>query len=294
MDLFHATGLKEHRVSFESTLEEIEKNIIALRNKYEITWNNLNSVRKLWASIQEDVIRIAKKYKYKFKKSLDKCSNEEIKKEIKNIIDIAEYNDEEILLNYIDKLDEYYSQMVLFSKEIENINDYLSKNHIMEDDKEDEYIIDLDEYRLEKQNKYAKLEEVIAYYPASQNLINKVNGYLNPSKVASVPFIEINELLLEANTDSLIREESEDYVSYKIKGNLTLIDIALSVYGDKELWTLLYSYSTNKEIIDSIATKYDVDVNTIVGIKGFLDGIELKFPLNIYAEYENEYSRKVA
>lgn len=288
MDLFHASGLKEHKSSFTSSINMLEKNITTLRENYESTWNELNTVRKSWASIQEDVIKIAKKYKYKFRKSLDKCSNEEIIEEIRNIMKLGE---EDTLLSYISQLEIYYLEMESLAQKLEKYNKILSENHLTEEDKDEEYIIDLDEYRKIKQTK--EQDEVISIYPASKTLINKVNSYFSVSEVKEVPFIEINDLLINDEKVENTFEENEEYVSYKIKGRLTLVDIAESVYGDKNYWYLLYSYKTNKDIIDGIAYKYDVDISTIAEIKGFLDGVELKFPLDIFV-INDVHQNKVA
>ena len=68
MDLFHASGLKAHRNSFETTIENVTNEITTLNRKYLETWEQLNFYRKKWAAIQEDMIVIARKSNYRFHK----------------------------------------------------------------------------------------------------------------------------------------------------------------------------------------------------------------------------------
>ena len=53
MDLFHATGLKNHKASFDATYNAIEFSINQIKNSYNEKWNELNEFRKKWAAIQE-------------------------------------------------------------------------------------------------------------------------------------------------------------------------------------------------------------------------------------------------
>ena len=86
-------------------------------------------------------------------------------------------------------------------------------------------------------------------------------------------------------TESVVEkthQKEEPFLEYEIKGNMTLVDIAESVYGNGAYWRLLYLYSTNKEKIDSIAERFNVDPEVISTIKGFLDGVKLRFPLELF------------
>lgn len=293
MDLYHANGLKQHRTSFENTIKKVKQDIISLEEDYIKAWEELNFYRKKWASIQESLIVIARNNKYKFSKSLDKCSNDEIILEINHLLEKTSNSEKEILKKYITEITDYYKKMEESKLKLENLSDILSKNHFKELDKDEEFVIDLDEYR-QKKKKQSVIDngcEVIAIYPANDDLISKVNNYLHKEEVQNVPFIEINDLLMDnEELNKYEKNTEEDFVKYKINGNLTLKDIASSVYGDQELWVYLYLYKTNKNILDSIAHKFDVPIEVIAGLKGFLDGVELKFPLDIF-DYENTKKR---
>lgn len=295
MDLFHITGLKIHKVSFDATYDSIKRSIDRLKDEYDNTWNALNETRKKWASIQESIIVIVKSHRIKFSKSLDKCSNEEMIQEIKRIIEKLP-QEQEILEKYIKDLNKYYSIMTDYSNKLMKLSEKLNLMSPLEEDKDEELIIDLDAYREAKNRSMLGLEEVIATYTATDKIINSKNQILNTSTVEKVPFIEINNFLV---TDPKIADAKEtdelDYLEYEIKGNLTLIDIAESVYGNKSYWVFLYNYSTNKDIIDEIAEKYEVEPSVIAIIKGFLDGVKLKFPLDLFDTYRvSENVRKVA
>ena len=62
MDLFHATGLKNHKASFDATYNAIEFSVNQIKNSYNEKWNELNEVRKKWAAIQEKIIFIVKSF----------------------------------------------------------------------------------------------------------------------------------------------------------------------------------------------------------------------------------------
>lgn len=295
MDLFHITGLKNHKVSFDATYDSIKRSIDSLKDEYDNTWNALNETRKKWASIQESIIVIVKSHRIKFSKSLDKCSNEEMIQEIKRIIEKLP-EEQEILEKYIKDLNKYYSIMTDYSNKLMKLSEKLNLMSPLEEDKDEELIIDLDAYREAKNRSMLGLEEVIATYTATDKIINSKNQILNTSTVEKVPFIEINNFLVTDPKIAYAKETDElDYLEYEIKGNLTLIDIAESVYGNKSYWVFLYNYSTNKDIIDEIAEKYEVEPSVIAIIKGFLDGVKLKFPLDLFDTYRvSENVRKVA
>ena len=184
MDLFHANGLKAHRNSFETTIENVTNEITTLNRKYLETWEQLNFYRKKWAAIQEDMIVIARNSNHRFHKSLDLCNNDEIIEEIKSLMKFCSRENKYKLLGYLEKISIYYSNMQVYSKKLEEYSNILGLIHFKEEDKDDELIIDLDEYR--KQYESFKEESI-------QEQISELNtgNSLEFDEVSQVPLIKI-------------------------------------------------------------------------------------------------------
>lgn len=84
----------------------------------------------------------------------------------------------------------------------------------------------------------------------------------------------------ETNSSEQIPDET-DFVEFKIENNITLSDIAERVYSSKDYWEALYSYGMNKSRIDRIAAEYNLPYQTICTESGYLNGVELQFPLEL-------------
>ncbi len=280
MDLFHATGLKNHKASFDATYNTIEFNINQIKDRYNKKWNELNDVRKKWAAIQEKIIFIVKSNRLKFSKSLDKCTHEEMIAEIRrlsNLIPEERLNFE----NYAVALDLYYKQLLTLSEELEQLSKKINLMNPQEFDKDEEFIIDLDYYR-KKRYQSKGLMEVISVYPATKEIIESKNQLFKKNGVEEVPLIEVKDLITTNNAMENFHQKDNSFLEYEIKGNMTLIDIAESVYGNGAYWRLLYLYSTNKDTIDSLAAKSNVKSEIIATKRGFLDGVKLRFPLELF------------
>lgn len=280
MDLFHATGLKNHKASFDATYNSIEFSINQIKNSYNEKWNELNEVRKKWAAIQEKIIFIVKSNGLKFSKSLDKCTNEEMIAEIERLATLIPTESLNFKKYAVD-LDIYYNQLLGLADELEQLSKKINLMNPQEVDKDEELVIDLDYYR-KKRNKIGNSMEIISFYPATEDIIKSKNKLFKKNEVEEVPFIEVNDLLATGNTIEKTDQKEEPFLEYEIKGNVTLVDIAESVYGNGAYWRLLYLYSTNKEKIDSIAERFNVEPEVISTIKGFLDGVKLRFPLELF------------
>ena len=284
MDLFHASALKNHKASFETTYNLIEERINEIKANYENKWNELNNTRKKWAAIQENIILIVKSNGLKFSKSLDKCSQEEMIAEIKRLAKLLP-NEEKQFYEYTKLLNNYYQIIINLTNDLETLSKQINLMNAPELDKSEELVIDLDKYRKKDSM------EIISVYPASDEIIKSKNRLFKKNEVEEVPFIEVESLLVNGNVIEDNKKSAEEYIEYEIKGNMTLIDIASSVYGNGAYWRLLYLYSTNKQCIDSIAKRYDTTPEVISTIKGFLDGIKLKFPLELF-ELNDIYNEK--
>lgn len=280
MDLFHATGLKNHKASFDATYNSIEFSVNQIKNSYNEKWNELNEVRKKWAAIQEKIIFIVKSNGLKFSKSLDKCTNEEMIAEIERLATLIPTESLNFKKYAVD-LDIYYNQLLGLADELEQLSKKINLMNPQEVDKDEELVIDLDYYR-KKRNKIGNSMEIISFYPATEDIIKSKNKLFKKNEVEEVPFIEVNDLLAAGNTIEKTDQKEEPFLEYEIKGNVTLVDIAESVYGNGAYWRLLYLYSTNKEKIDSIAERFNVEPEVISTIKGFLDGVKLRFPLELF------------
>ncbi len=280
MDLFHATGLKNHKASFDATYNSIEFSINQIKNSYNEKWNELNEVRKKWAAIQEKIIFIVKSNGLKFSKSLDKCTNEEMIAEIERLATLIPTESLNFKKYAVD-LDLYYNQLLGLADELEQLSKKINLMNPQEVDKDEELVIDLDYYR-KKRNQTSNSMEVISVYPATEDIIKSKNKLFKKNEVEEVPFIEVNNLLVTGSVVEKTDQKEEPFLEYEIKGNMTLVDIAESVYGNEAYWRLLYLYSTNKEKIDSIAERFNVEPEVISTIKGFLDGVKLRFPLELF------------
>lgn len=91
------------------------------------------------------------------------------------------------------------------------------------------------------------------------------------------------------NVDEQTEDDEDSYRTYTIGKSVSLVDISQRVYGEPEYWKDLYNYDTNKEIIDTIADACGVDAEEICTKKGKLNGVKLKFPLELVT-YESEDS----
>lgn len=90
---------------------------------------------------------------------------------------------------------------------------------------------------------------------------------------------------VEEQTD----DEEDSYKTFTLGKSVSLVDISQRVYGEADYWKDLYQYDTNKEIIDTIADACGVDAEEICTKKGKLNGVTLKFPLELVT-YESEDS----
>ena len=89
--------------------------------------------------------------------------------------------------------------------------------------------------------------------------------------------------------DNIDEEEPEEdsYKTFTLGKAVSLVDISQRVYGDSSYWKDLYAYDTNKDIIDNIADDAGVEPEEICTKKGKLNGVTLKFPLELVT-YEGE------
>jgi len=92
------------------------------------------------------------------------------------------------------------------------------------------------------------------------------------------------------NVDEQTEDEEDSYKTFTLGKSVSLVDISQRVYGESDYWKDLYQYDTNKEIIDTIADACGVSAEDICTKKGKLNGVTLKFPLELvtYESEENE------
>lgn len=98
-----------------------------------------------------------------------------------------------------------------------------------------------------------------------------INQYLDSIQTVSD---EILEPTIEEN-------DNEDFLFYEITNNVTLEEIAESVYEDSKLWKELYNYDVNKEILDRIAKSKKKSIKEICTTPGDLNNVKLKFPVEL-------------
>ena len=91
------------------------------------------------------------------------------------------------------------------------------------------------------------------------------------------------ELDIDEEEAVVLSEErpTEEFVEFTIEKDVTLVDIANGVYGPEASWRALYEYSTNRGKIDRVAAQHKLDVEKVCTEPGYLNGIELIFPLEL-------------
>lgn len=104
----------------------------------------------------------------------------------------------------------------------------------------------------------------------------------------------------EEKTEQPITEEDEELsecILFTITEKLTLKEIANNVYGKEKYWKDLYNYGTNKGKLDRKASEYNVPIETIASLPGYLSNVTLKFPTELVTLEEipeEEYRRRAA
>ena len=154
--------------------------------------------------------------------------------------------------------------------------------------------------------------EVVGTRPASETLLASISEYLDNNQKKEPMSAE--DVMLEAiieekdfrhdrknsdiettvkNTNELLSgieaeeqifavpSEEPEYASFKLDNNVNLKIIAEKVYCSPDLWIELYNYGPNKNRIDRVAAEHDVSYEVVCTEKGYLNGVELLFPLEL-------------
>ena len=128
--------------------------------------------------------------------------------------------------------------------------------------------------------------------------INEEDGLLEENVEEITRILEDSEeelVITEEDAEALSSEkESEEFVEFTIEKSVTLVDIAKSIYGKEEYWERLYEYGTNRGKINRLAAEYDTTVEAICTEPGYLNGIELIFPLELVTYEPLEKDNKKA
>lgn len=109
----------------------------------------------------------------------------------------------------------------------------------------------------------------------------------------------VDEYEEEKNEQPITEEDEElsECILFTITEKLTLKEIANNVYGKEKYWKDLYNYGTNKGKLDRKASEYNVPIETIASLPGYLSNVTLKFPTELVTLEEipeEEYRRRAA
>lgn len=81
-------------------------------------------------------------------------------------------------------------------------------------------------------------------------------------------------------------EQNDEYVLFTINEVTTLKEIAQNVYQNEEYWKYIYTYGHNKGKINRKAAQYNVDVEEIASVPGYLKNVTLEFPTVLVTQEE--------
>ena len=226
------------------------------------------------------------------KREIIKGKLEQLNSEIDKINDVGINNPEEdageetevSLDDYRDMSDE---EIVIPEGEVEDIypaNDELVANvEEVKEEPEDEF-----DFNVDFDSNEDVLSDVNEYNSEDDDDESGFEIEIEDDETEEAPE-EDDEQKVSDYFDTVDEESAEEdsYKTFTLGKSVSLVDISQRVYGEADYWKDLYEYDTNKEIIDTIADASGVDSEEICTKKGRLNGVTLKFPLELVT-YESE------
>ena len=288
--------LKQESDEYSKEIKDIIKNVTGMENgKIELKTNVNDSTYSAVVDELKDVLKEGTGVKV----PLELADKENIQIAILQIA------------NRIDEINSRTEKRDVIKTKLEQINTEIDKIsnkgvNAPEEDADMETVVELDDYRNKADEEVVIPEgEVEDIHPANDELVSQINESIDesttPEEATEEPVeededvnfnidFEDNNLLGDIDTfepETEEEPEEDSYQTFTLGKAVSLVDISQRVYGDSSYWKDLYAYDTNKDIIDNIADDAGVEPEEICTKKGKLNGVTLKFPLELVT-YEGE------
>ncbi len=277
VDFSRAEGSKNHKNTFDKTAKTIMLYIQTLQDSYMKTWEQVEKYRKERAAIIENIIMLLKTLKIKTTKPLGRSSNDEINAELNSIIPNLDFKTREQLQCDLIKINNRFYEINRLSTELEDLMSEITAIRFPEKDNNEEVTIDL-----ENSNSL----ENGSYDNADAQRIKKIS-LASPTLIANV-----QKFLAEHLADAPLSYEEPDYDNYTIHDGKTFLELTREIYQDSNLWTDLYNFSDNKEIITRRAEILNMSVENLINTPYCLDDITIKIPHELVTFVEVHLAQK--
>ena len=288
VDFSKAEQTKNHKNSFEKTINSLYEHLEGLRKDYLAQWELVEKHRKERAALVEQLIKLVKDERIKLEVPLNRCNHEELMNEMASVLPSLTEEQQEKIKPLIQEIDNKFVSIQNEAERLEKIFIDLSDIRLKEADYEDEVIFmpkkrpkDTAEEIIEKEKSLPPIiENNDLIYKANTidkdtNMSNTIAEEIESILASDVPILKNNEEVIE------VKEPEVEDIPYTLRNGITFIEIAENVYGNKNLWEDLYRYGTNKTIIDRLAKEHNVDVETAVNSPTVLENVELTLPTEL-------------
>ncbi len=288
VDFSKAEQTKNHKFSFEKTINSLYEHLEGLRKDYLAQWELVEKHRKERAAMVEQLMKVVKEEKIKLATPLNRCNHEELMNEMAEVLPTLTPEVQDKVKPLIQEIDNKYVSIQNEAEKLEKIFIDLSDIRLKEADYEDEVIFmpkkrpkDPTDEIIEKEKTYPSIiENNDLVYKANTiekdtNMSNTIAEEIESILSSDVPLLKPQEEVIE------VKEPEVEDIPYTLHNGITFIEIAENVYGNKNLWEDLYRYGPNRDIIDRKAQEYNVDVETAVNSPTVLDNVELVLPTEL-------------
>ena len=291
LDFSKAEQTKNHKFSFEKTINSLYDHLEGLRKEYLAQWELVENHRKERAALVEQLIKLVKDENIKLATPLNRCTHEELMNEMASVLPTLSPEVQEKVKPLIQEIDNKFVSIQNEAEKLEKIFVDLSDIRLKEADYEDEVI-----FVPKKKDKPPVVEEEVVEdknkdYPSiieNKDMMYKPGSIEKDTSMSNAIAEEIESIL---NSDVIPKKPEEQVIElsdakvedipYTLSNGTTFIEITENVYGDKNLWEDLYRYGSNKDIIDRKAQEYNVSVETAVKSPTILENTELVLPTEL-------------
>ena len=286
VDFSKAEQTKNHKNSFEKTINSLCEHLEGLRSEYLSQWEMVEKHRKERAALVEQLIHLVKEEKIKLPVPLNRCTHEELMNVMAEVLPSLTEEQKAKVQPLMQEIDNKFVSIQNEAEKLEKIFIDLSDIRLKEADYEDEVIFVPKKKKvpvpeeLEKTNYPSIIENNDLMFKPNTiekdtNMANTIAEEIESILASDVPLLKPEEEVIE------IKEPEVEDIPYTLHNGITFVEIAENVYGDPSLWEDLYRYSTNKDVIDRKAQEYNVDVETAVNSPTILENTDLILPTEL-------------
>ncbi len=298
LDYSRSGDSKSAKDSFYAALSTARSELDKIEQAYVENWEPKEEYRKSRSAILEDMVALLKKNNIKLEKPLSRCNNEEAVHALLEIAPTLPYEEREEVKVAVVRIDERYKQIEYYGKKLDELANQLANFYVPEKDYDDEVIISLKDYQMDKENTETfeessskeTIDETVSIEGAddfkedSSDFFSYFEDHLAEEQEEALPEINDTEM-----------DEPENGVVYTLKDKQTLEEVVEYVYEGQVSWYDIYLYGNNKETLDQFCEEYGYDIEDAVRTKGILTGLSFEFPQQIKTtKVENENPRKMA